>query len=47
MFEAIVHDLREVLRVYAGPNAKPSAVILDSRTSRTLQGTPESAGHGW
>ncbi len=42
VFEAMVHDLREVLRVYAGRSAKPSAAILDSRT---LQGTPESAGH--
>ena len=42
VFEVMVHDLREVLRVYAGRNAKPTAAILDSRT---LQGTPESAGH--
>ena len=42
VFEAMVHDLREVLRLYAGRHAKPSAAILDSRT---LQGTPESAGH--
>ena len=40
-FEAIVHDLRELLRVYAGRKAKASAVVLDSRT---LQSTPESGG---
>jgi len=40
-FEAVVHDLRELLRVCEGRKAKPSAVILDSRT---LQSTPESGG---
>lgn len=39
VFEAIVHDLREVLRVAQGRNAQPSAAIFDSRT---LQSTPES-----
>jgi transposase len=39
VFEAIVHDLREVLRVAQGRNALPSAAIFDSRT---LQSTPES-----
>ena len=38
-FESMVHDLRALLRVYAGRNAQPSAVVLDSRT---LQSTPES-----
>jgi transposase len=38
-FEAIVHDLRELLRVTQGRNAQPSAVILDART---MQSTPES-----
>jgi transposase len=38
-FEAIVHDLREILRLAAGKSAQPSAVILDARTS---QSTPES-----
>lgn len=32
VFEAIVHDLRELLRLLAGRNEQPSAVILDSRT---------------
>jgi transposase len=38
-FEAIVHDLRALLRVSAGRTAQPSAVIFDGRT---LQSTPES-----
>jgi len=38
-FEAIVHDLRELLRLAEGRNAQPSAVVLDART---LQSTPES-----
>ena len=41
VFEAMVQDLREVLRILAGRNEQPSAVILDSRT---LQSTLES-GH--
>ena len=39
VFEAIVHDLRALLRVAQGRNAQPSAAIFDSRT---LQSTPES-----
>jgi transposase len=39
VFEAIVQDLREVLRVAQGRRAQPSAVILDSRT---IQSTPTS-----
>ncbi len=39
VFEAIVFDLREILRITSGNKAKPSAVIFDSRT---LQSTPES-----
>lgn len=38
-FEAMVYDLRALLRTYARRNAQPSAVVLDSRT---LQSTPES-----
>jgi transposase len=41
VFEAIVEDLRAVLRVAQGRRLAPSAVILDSRT---LQSSPES-GH--
>lgn len=42
VFEAMVHDLRELLRVLQGKKAQPTAAILDSRT---LQGSVESAGH--
>lgn len=38
-FEAMVHDLRVLLREYAGRQGQPSAMILDSRT---MQSTPES-----
>src|ERR1051325_8064222 len=31
-FQAMVHDLRALLRAYVGRNAQPSAVVLDSRT---------------
>lgn len=41
VFEAIVQDLRLLLRLAAGREADPSAAIFDSRT---LQSTPES-GH--
>jgi transposase len=39
VFEAIVHDLRMLLRVAEGRSAHPSAAILDSRT---MQSSPES-----
>ena len=39
VFASLVHDLRELLRLAAGRNAKPTAAIFDSRT---LQSTPES-----
>ena len=38
-FEAIVHDLRILLRLADGRTQHPSATILDSRT---LQSTPTS-----
>ena len=38
-FEAMVDDLRQLLRKAEGRKAEPSAVILDART---LQSTPES-----
>jgi len=47
VFEAIIHDLRELLRLAAGRAPTPTAAILDSRT---LQSTPESgarAGYDW
>jgi transposase len=40
-FEAIIHDLRALLRLAAGRAPTPTAAILDSRT---LQSTPESGG---
>lgn len=39
VFEAMAHDLRELLRIAADRNPEPSAVILDART---VQSTPES-----
>ncbi len=39
VFEAMVHDLRELLRLAAGRKAQPSTAIFDSRT---LQSSPES-----
>src|SRR6476469_1141220 len=44
-FEALVHDLRVLLRLEKGRRPEPTAVVIDSRT---LQSTPES-GHraGW
>src|SRR3954471_21131496 len=38
-FEAIVHDLRAVLRFAAGRDPEPTAAVFDSRTVRS---TPES-----
>jgi transposase len=38
-FEAIVHDLRAVLRFAEGRNPEPTAAVFDSRT---IQSTPES-----
>ncbi|HEY3080118.1 MAG TPA: IS5 family transposase [Chloroflexota bacterium] len=42
-FEALLHDLRVVLRLAAGRAAQPSAAVIDSQT---LQSTPESGAHG-
>ena len=39
VFEAMVHDLRELLRMAEGRAPDPTAAIIDSRT---LQSTPES-----
>jgi len=39
VFQDMVKDLREILRMAAGRNGEPTAVILDSRT---LQSSPES-----
>jgi transposase len=39
VFQAMVDDLRAILRMAQGRNAEPTAVILDSRT---MQSSPES-----
>ncbi|HKP79555.1 MAG TPA: IS5 family transposase [Phenylobacterium sp.] len=39
VFEVMVHDLRLLLRTFAGRKGQPTAAILDSRT---LRSTPES-----
>ncbi len=39
VFQAMVDDLRAILRMSQGRNAEPTAVVLDSRT---LQSSPES-----
>ena len=38
-FKAVVHDLRELLRLAAGRKPQPGAAVLDGRT---LRSTPES-----
>jgi transposase len=43
VFEALVHDLRAVLRIAEGRQEMPTAAIFDSRT---MQSTPESGGRG-
>lgn len=40
-FEAMAHDLRQVIRVAAGKAPSPAAATLDGRT---IQSTPESGG---
>ena len=44
-FEALVDDLRVVLRVAAGRMPEPSAAILDSRTLRSSPESGERAGY--
>ena len=44
-FEAIVHDLRELLRQAAGRTKQPSAVILDGRTLQSSIESGERAGY--
>jgi transposase len=41
VFEAVVHDLRQLLRVLSGRRPQPTAAALDGRT---VQSTPESGG---
>ena len=42
VFEAMVHDLRALLRLGEDRDKEPRAAILDSRT---LRSSPESSGH--
>ena len=44
-FEALVDDLRAVLRLAAGRKAEPSAAIIDSRTLRSTPESGERAGY--
>jgi transposase len=44
-FEALVDDLRVVLRLAAGRTAEPSAAIIDSRTLRSTPESGERAGY--
>jgi transposase len=44
-FEALVEDLRVVLRLAAGRAAEPTAAILDSRTLRSSPESGERAGY--
>jgi transposase len=43
VFEAMVHDLRELLRLLAGRHPRPTAAVIDSRT---VQSTPEGGAAG-
>jgi transposase len=44
-FEAIVHDLRAVLRVAAGKQPEPSAAIFDGRTIQSTRASGPRAGY--
>ena len=44
-FEAIVHDLRMLLRLAEGRNAHPFAAVLDSRTVRSTPESGSTAGY--
>ena len=44
-FESIVHDLREMLRLALGRNAKPTAAILDGRTLQSSIESGQRAGY--
>ena len=44
-FEALVDDLRAVLRLAAGHKAEPTAAIIDSRTLRSTPESGERAGY--
>lgn len=44
-FEAVVHDLRAVLRLAAGKQTKPTTAIIDSRTLRSIPESGSRAGY--
>lgn len=44
-FEAIVHDIRAVLRKAAGKQELPTAAVIDSRTLRSTPESGERAGY--
>src|SRR3984893_9819579 len=44
-FDAIVHDLRVILRLAAGRDAEPSAAIFDARTLQSSVESGERAGY--
>ena len=44
-FEALVDDLRAILRLAAGRSVEPSAAIIDSRTLRSSSESGERAGY--
>jgi transposase len=44
-FEALVEDLRAILRLAAGRSVEPSAAIIDSRTLRFSSESGEGAGY--
>ena len=44
-FETAVHDLRSLLRMFAGRKAKPSGVILDARTLQSSVESGRRAGY--
>lgn len=44
-FEALIDDLRAVLRLAAGRDPQPTAVVLDSRTLRSSPESGERAGY--
>jgi transposase len=45
VFEQIVHDLRELLRLAQGRNPQPSAAIFDSRTLQSSRESGPRAGY--
>src|SRR3954471_16534665 len=45
VFEAIVHDLRALLRLAAGRPPEPTAVILDARTLQSTSASGARAGY--